>query len=109
MSNVESMHLYHGGHKGTEAAFGAAAERWGIAETTISFEGHVMERAQNVEVLDDDTLREGRVSMEFVFQTLGRRFARGKGLRRVMTLRTRHDIWNAAFVNNSWVGTYSRP
>ena len=22
-----------------------------------------------------------------------------KGLRRVMTLRTRHDIWNAAFVN----------
>jgi len=32
-----------------------------------------------------------------------------KGLRRVITLRTRHDIWNAAFVNDSWVGTYSRP
>ena len=31
------------------------------------------------------------------------------GLRRVATLRSRHDIWNAAFVNDSWVGTYSRP
>ena len=33
-----------GGHKGTEAEFGRAAEKWGVAETTVSFEGHVMER-----------------------------------------------------------------
>ena len=43
-----------------------------------------MDRERNVEVLDDATLREGRVSMEFVFQTLGRRFAKGTGLRRVI-------------------------
>ena len=86
MNNVSKMHLFHGGHKGTESEFGAAAEKWGIAETTLSFEEHRMERAANVEVLDDETLRQGRVSMEFVFQTLGRRFAKGKGLRRVIKL-----------------------
>jgi hypothetical protein len=78
------MHLFHGGHRGTESEFGAAAERWGIAETTLSFDGHRMERAQNVEVLDEATLAQGRVSMEFVFQTLGRRFATGTGVRRVI-------------------------
>jgi hypothetical protein len=76
--------LLHGGHKGAEAEFGRAAERWGLAETTLSFEGHRMERARNVEVLDDDRLAEGRVSMEFVFQVMGRRFVEGKGLRRVI-------------------------
>jgi len=86
MNKAANMHLYHGGHRGAEAEFGAAAAQWGIAETTLSFEGHRMERAQNVEVLDDETLRKGRVSMEFVFQTLGRRFATGKGLRKVIKM-----------------------
>ena len=78
------MHVYHGGHKGAEAEFGRAAEKWDMAETTLSFEGHVMERSRNVEVLSDEELRKGRVSMEFVFQRMGRRFASGKGLRRVI-------------------------
>ena len=86
MNNVSKMHLFHGGHRGTESEFGAAAEKWGVSETTLSFEGHQMERAKHVEVLDAETLRQGRVSMEFVFQTLGRRFATGKGLRRVIKL-----------------------
>ena len=86
MNKVSKMHLFHGGHRGTESEFGAAAEKWGVSETTLSFEEHRMERAKNVEVLDDETLRLGRVSMEFVFQTLGRRFATGKGLRRVIML-----------------------
>ena len=84
MTELSSRHLFHGGHKGTESEFGAAAEKWGIPETTLSFEGHRMERAKNVEVLDDETLGKGRVSMEFVFQTLGRRFHTGQGLRRVV-------------------------
>jgi hypothetical protein len=78
------LHLVHGGHKGTEAVFGEMAEKHGVSETTLSFEGHSMERAVNVEVLDDDALGKGRVSMDFVFQAMGRRFARGKGLRRVI-------------------------
>jgi hypothetical protein len=86
MNKASRMHLFHGGHKGTESHFGAAAERWGIAETTLSFEGHTMTRAKNVEVLDEETLLQGRVSMEFVFQSLGRRFVTGHGIRRVIKL-----------------------
>ncbi len=86
MTDQSQRHLFHGGHKGTEAAFSRAAEKWSITETTLSFEGHAMERARNVEVLDAETLREGRVSMEFVFQVLGRRFHTGKGIRRVIKL-----------------------
>ncbi len=78
------MHLIHGGHKGTEATFGECAEKWGVAETTLSFEGHQMARSKNVEMLDEKALGKGRVSMEFVFQAMGRRFARGKGLRSVI-------------------------
>ena len=78
------LHLLHGGHKGTEAAFGEIAEKYGVSETTLSFEGHTMERSVNVEVLDDETLDRGRVSMDFVFQALGRRFARGEAVRRVI-------------------------
>jgi len=84
MSKDPNMHLFHGGHAGAESAFGAAAERWGIPETTLSFEGHRMEHARNVEVLDDAMLSQGRVSMEIVFRTLGRRFAKSDGIRRVI-------------------------
>jgi len=78
------LHLIHGGHKGAEAYFGEIAEKYGVSETTLSFEGHRMERSANVEVLDDAALDKGRVSMEFVFQTMGRRFASGHGVRRVI-------------------------
>ena len=86
MSDRSKMHVFHGGHRGSESEFGAAAEKWGISETTLSYDGHKMERAINVEELDEETLRQGRVSMEFVFQTLGRRFATGKGYRSVIKL-----------------------
>ena len=84
MMNRAQMHLFHGGHKGTEAEFCRAGERWNVAQTTLSFEGHKMERATNVDVLDDQLLEEGHVSMEFVFQAMGRRFVRGTGMRRVI-------------------------
>lgn len=84
MTKQHERRLFHGGHKGTEAEFGRVAEEWGLAETTLSFEGHRMERAKNVEVLSDDQLEEGKVSMEFVFRAMGRRFVEGKGLRRVL-------------------------
>ena len=84
MPNRKESHLFHGGHKGAEAEFGRAAEQHGVKETTISFEGHQMERARNEIVLSDEELAKGRVSMEFVFQALGRRFATGVGIRRVI-------------------------
>ena len=84
MIDRTKVRLIHGGHKGTEAEFGRAAAKWGVAETTLSYEGHNMERAENVEVLSDDELDKGRVSMEFVFQRMGRRFVRSKGISRVI-------------------------
>ena len=84
MIDRERIHLIHGGHKGTEAEFGRAAEKWGVKEITLSYEGHNMERPVNVEVLADEELDKGRVSMEFVFQRMGRRFVQGKGLSRVI-------------------------
>ena len=84
MTRRSDLKLIHGGHKGAEAAFGRAAEKWGVPEVTLSFEGHKMERAQNVEVLDDKELAKGLVSMEFVCLRMGRRFATGEGLRRVI-------------------------
>lgn len=84
MNDRSQARLISGGHKGTEAEFGRNAELWGIAETTLSYEGHVIDRAGEVEVLDDADLARGDVSMEIVFQRLGRTFARGKGIRRVI-------------------------
>ena len=84
MSNHERR-LISGGHKGTEAEFGRCAEEFGIPEVTISFEGHSMERqGGEVVVLDDAELARGNVSMEIVFEKLGRTFHRGKGIRRVI-------------------------
>ncbi len=76
--------LISGGHKGTEAEFSRNAELWQVAETTLSYEGHVMERSGEVEVLSDADLARGDVSMEIVCQRLGRSFARGQGIRRVI-------------------------
>ena len=39
MNKASRMHLFHGGHKGTESRFGAAAEKWDISETTLSYDG----------------------------------------------------------------------
>ena len=84
MIDRTKVRVIHGGHKGTEAEFGRAAAKWGVEETTLSYEGHNMERAENVEILSDDELDKGQVSMEFVFQRMGRRFVRSKGISRVI-------------------------
>ena len=76
--------LISGGHKGAEAEFSRNAELWQIGETTLSYEGHVMERAGDIEVLSDADLARGDVSMEIVFQRLGRRFAHRDAIRRVI-------------------------
>lgn len=84
MTERGKMRLFHGGHKGAESAFGRAADRWDVPEVTVSYKGHVMEFAKNVDELSDEQLERGHVSMDFVFQRMGRRFASGTGLRRVI-------------------------
>ncbi len=84
MNERHQARLISGGHKGTEAEFGRNAKLWQIDETTLSYEGHSLERAGELEVLNDADLARGDVSMEIVCQRLGRRFARGKGILRVI-------------------------
>ena len=84
MYDRQKMRLIHGGHKGTEAEFGRAAMRWDVPETTVSYQGHEMEFATNVDELSDAELEKGHVSMEFVFLALGRRFAHAQSIRRVI-------------------------
>jgi hypothetical protein len=84
MYERQKMHLYHGGHKGAEAEFGRVAMRFDVPETTISYPGHEMDFAKNIEELSDEALEKGHVSMEFVFQALGRRFAHAQTIRRVI-------------------------
>ena len=76
--------LYTGGHRGTEAEFGRHAERWGVEEVTLSFEGHVMERDRGVRQLNEEELREGDVSMEIVSRHMGRTYHRADRIRRVI-------------------------
>lgn len=84
MNDRNRTRLIHGGHKGTESEFGSCAERWGIDEITLSFEGHDIKRSRNIEILTDEELERGSVSMAFVCERLGREFHRGKGIRRVI-------------------------
>ena len=65
--------LYSGGAKGAEAAFGACAEKLGMAEVHYSFEGHrFLERSRGVVVLGDAELRKGDFSLIYVSKRLGR-------------------------------------
>jgi len=84
MTRQSKMRLTHGGHKGAEAEFGRVAAKWDVPETTISYDGHEMEFSLNVDNLSDEQLEKGHVSMDFVFQTLGRRFAHAQKIRRVI-------------------------
>jgi hypothetical protein len=74
MSNPTKPTLISGGHKGAEAEFGRAAKRWGIDQTTLSFEGHDMEWPVSVRVLSPAELAEGDVSMTIVCRRMGREY-----------------------------------
>src|ERR1044072_3647520 len=76
--------LYSGGHPGTEGQFGRQAERRGVREVTLSFEGHAMERDGGVRVRGEEELREGDVSMEIVSRHMGRTYHRADRIRRVI-------------------------
>jgi hypothetical protein len=86
MTDRNRVTLYTGGHKGTEAEFGRCAERWGIAEVTLSFPGHQPERNRNLRVLTSEELIKGDVSMEIVSKRMGRTYHSGEKIRSVFQL-----------------------
>jgi len=74
MTTAHRPTLISGGHKGAEAEFGRAAKRWGLEQSTLSFEGHDMEWPVAVRVLTPDELAEGDVSMSIVSRRMGREY-----------------------------------
>ncbi len=82
--------LHTGGARGTEATFGETAERYGIREVTLSFEGHPDRvRSRGLRLLDDDELRLGDVSLRYVSHHLHRSFPKKDTFRKVL-----QSIWH---------------
>ena len=84
MTDISKTILYSGGHKGAEAEFGKLAEAWNMKEINISFEGHNAERTRGVQVLSDEELQKGDVSMEIVSKRMNRTYSRTNKIRKVI-------------------------
>ena len=70
----EDCVLYSGAAPGAEAAFGAAAERYGIEEVNFTFEGHNDARHRGIRVLTQEELRRGDVSLAYVSRLMHRTY-----------------------------------
>ena len=64
--------LLSGGANGAEAAFGEAAERWGLGETNFSFAGRETARRRGVVELSEAELERGSVSEAYIKAQLHR-------------------------------------
>lgn len=89
----EDCILYSGAANGAEAAFGAAAEKRGIAEVNFTFEGHNDARTRGIRVLTPPELKQGDVSLTYVSRLMHREFKDTRLFRRVL-----QSIWHQ--VNN---------
>lgn len=76
--------LYSGGAAGAEAAFGEAAERWGVREVNFTFDGHVQARTRGAHPLTEEELSQGEVSLAYVSRRLRRAYGEGSVIRRVI-------------------------
>lgn len=72
--------LYSGGARGSEAAFGEAAARWGVTEVGFTFEGHIQERTEGRYELSPAELAAGDVSLQYVSKRLHRTYNDQGGL-----------------------------
>jgi len=81
--------LYSGGLKGAEAAFGAAAERYGIEEVNFTFDDHVIERTRGVRTLSQAELKVGDVSLAYVSKLMHRHYPETDYIKKVL-----QTIWH---------------
>jgi hypothetical protein len=87
--NPSECVLYSGGLKGAEAAFGAAAERYGVEEVNFTFDEHEIERTRGVRTLSHAELQHGDVSLAYVSKLLRRRFPDTEYIKKVLQV-----IWH---------------
>ena len=81
--------IYSGGAEGAEAAFGAQAERFGMAEVNFSFGGRDITRARGLTELSESDLRRGDVSLAYVSKRMGRTYSVAPEFRRIL-----QSIWH---------------
>jgi hypothetical protein len=92
---AEDCILFSGAANGAEAAFGAAAERHGVAEVNFTFEGHNDARTRGIRALTPPELKQGDVSLTYVSRLMHREFRDTRLFRRVL-----QSIWHQ--VNNGY-------
>lgn len=80
----EECTLYHGGLKGAESVFGEIAEKYGVAEVTLAFEGHKLSRDKNTVILTEEELQRGDISMEIASRMMNRTYYETEKIRRVL-------------------------
>ena len=85
----EDCILYSGAAQGAEAAFGEAAERYGIEEVNFTFEGHSDARTRGIRVLTKEELKHGDVSLAYVSKLMNRRYPDTPLFRKVL-----QSIWH---------------
>ncbi len=85
---VEDCVLFSGAANGAESAFGAAAERHGIAEVNFTFEGHNDARSRGIRVLTPEELKLGDVSLAYVSRLMNREYRDTPLFKRVL-----QSIW----------------
>src|SRR4029450_5936370 len=90
---AEECILFSGAANGAEAAFGAAAQRHGVAEGNFTFEGHNHAPTRGIRVLTEPELKQGDVSLSYVSRLMHREFRDTRLFRRVL-----QSIWHQ--VNN---------
>ena len=90
----EECILFSGAAQGTEAEFGAAAERYGIEEVNFTFPGHSDARRRGIRVLSDAELAQGDVSLSYVSRLMHRRYPDTPLFKKVL-----QTIWHQ--VNNA--------
>ena len=78
-----------GGANGAEAAFGEAAERWGLGETTFSFAGRQTARQRGIVELSEAELERGSVSETYIKAQLHRSFPETESFQRLLK-----SIWH---------------
>jgi hypothetical protein len=84
MSHSRDFVVYSGGATGTEAFFGAMAEKYGIQEVNFSFEGHQIERTRGVRTLTNEELALKDVSLAYVSRLMNRQYTRAPLFRKVL-------------------------
>src|ERR687897_1981097 len=82
--NKSDFILFSGAAPGTEAEFGACAERHGIEEVNFTFEGHADERRRGIRVLNHEELQAGDVSLAYVSRLMHRRYTDSPTMRKIL-------------------------